>query len=212
MSLSCIIFDLDGTLANSSEDIVNCVHWTLRDVGLASPSKEAILHHVGKGVRPLIEATVRQQGGTFSQEILDIFDHHYSRHLLDSTRLYPFVIDVLEAYRSRAMAVVTNKSQKYTNPILEGLGIAKYFKAVVGRDACKERKPHPEPVLLALRSCGVEPSQAVMVGDTEIDVEAGRRAGTKTCAVLYGFGEEKKICDAKPDWIVSSAKNLLKLF
>lgn len=212
MDVDLLIFDLDGTLIDSRKDIANSVNWTLRDLGLEELPHDHIYQYVGYGVRALIQGAVDEAHGSNGyDEAMKLFDKYYQEHLLDHTQLYPGLLEVLEKNSDKSMAVITNKPQRYTDPIMMGLNLADYFDVILGREACIEMKPHPEPILKVLASVGVAPEKAMIIGDTDVDVEAGRRAGIKTCAVLFGFGKEDMIREAKPDYLVESSEQLQEL-
>jgi len=209
MDLDLLIFDLDGTLIDSRKDIANSVNWTLREMGLEELPHDHIYQYVGHGVRALIQGAVDEAHGVDGYDkAMKIFDEYYQAHLLDYTQLYPGLLDVLEKNSDKALAVITNKPQRYTDPIMMGLNLTDYFDVILGREACIEMKPHPEPIFKVLSSVSVAPEKAMIIGDTEVDVEAGRRAGIKTCGVLFGFGKEDLIRAAKPDFLVETSEKL----
>ena len=110
------------------------------------------------------------------------------------------------------MAIITNKPQHYTDPIIKGLGIEGYFGAILGREACEEMKPHPQPLLTVMDRLSVPADRTVMIGDTEIDIEAGKRVSVRTCGVLFGFGRQETVRMAEPDYLVESVGELQSLF
>jgi phosphoglycolate phosphatase len=208
-----IIFDLDGTLIDSKKDIAHCVNWTLNDMGLPDIAHEVIYYYVGHGVRELMAGAIKEAHGEDGYErALRIFDKHYTAHLLDHTRLLPGMDEILDAYNKKDLAVITNKPQKYTDAIMMGLGLDDYFGSVLGREATKKPKPDPDPILKVLEILPAKKERTLIIGDTEIDIEAGKRAGVLTCGVLFGFGEAKMVRDAEPDFIVEEAKELLEIF
>jgi len=209
--LSLIIFDLDGTLIDSRRDIADCVNWTLQEMDLDPIPHEHIYQYVGHGVRTLIEGAVGEAHGHDYDSAMKIFDRHYTAHLLDHTRLYPGMAEVLQQWQHTPMAVITNKPQRYTDPIIDGLKLRKCFAAVLGREACPEMKPHPQPILHLMEQIGAAEKQTLIIGDTEVDIEAGRRAGIKTCGVLFGFGRAEKVKAAEPDYLVNRPEDLLDL-
>ncbi len=212
-AVDMIIFDLDGTLIDSRRDIAHCVNWTLNDLGLPDIDHELIYTYVGHGVRSLMEGAVKEAHGEDGYDLaIKSFDRHYSEHLLDHTCLFPGMAEVLEAYNDKKLAVITNKPQKYTDPIIEGLGLSDYFESVLGREACANPKPHPAPIHKVMENHSLHPQQAVIIGDTEIDIEAGKSAGILTCGVLFGFGEPDLVRDAAPDFLVNESRELLDIF
>ncbi len=208
-----IIFDLDGTLIDSRQDIAHCVNWTLHDMGLPAIDHDVIYSYVGHGVRTLMEGAVKEAHGDDGYEqAMRLFDKHYSAHLLDHTQLFPGMADVLETYREKSLAIITNKPQKYTDPIIEGLGLGSYFGAVLGREACERPKPHPDPIYKVMATQPADKSRTVIIGDTEVDVVAGKNAGIMTCGVLFGFGNAQLVREAEPDFLIQEVKELLGIF
>ncbi|OGP86459.1 MAG: phosphoglycolate phosphatase [Deltaproteobacteria bacterium RBG_13_65_10] len=206
-----VLFDLDGTLIDSAHDIGLCVNETLRRIGKPTIDERVIYGFVGRGVIPLIEQALEEvapsggRRGPETQAAIRLFLDLYQEHSLDHTKLYPGVSKLLEAYSGKALAVVTNKAERFTWPILKGLGVRDRFRWVLGGDSVKEKKPHPGPILHVLEAAGVSPHRAVFVGDSAIDIEAGKAAGTLTCGVLYGLRPESEIREAAPDAIVETA-------
>jgi phosphoglycolate phosphatase len=122
------------------------------------------------------------------------------------------VEEVLDVYAKKSLAVVTNKVERFTLKILEGLGIRDRFEAVLGGDSMKEKKPHPGPILRVLETAGLPARRAVYIGDSGIDIAAGKAAGTWTCGVLYGLRPESEIREAAPDAVVASALEIPQRF
>jgi phosphoglycolate phosphatase len=136
---------------------------------------------------------------------------HYHEHCLDQTCLYPGVGATLEALQAKGfkMAVVTNKPERISRRILEGLGTGRAWGSIIGGNTCKHKKPHPEPLLKACGDLGVEPHQCAMVGDSRVDVEAGKNAACQTIGLLGGIGDEGLLRAAAPDILLDSFEALL---
>ncbi|MBI3391693.1 MAG: HAD hydrolase-like protein, partial [Nitrospirae bacterium] len=163
-----IIFDLDGTLIDSRVDVANAANAARASVGLASLPLETVQGYVGDGVTKLVERILPEERRNAFDAALAAFLEFYAAHSLDHTTLYPGVRETVETLaRSRKLAVVTNKRRYLTMPILEGLGIVRFFAQVVGGDGPLARKPSPEPLLHVLNTQGVAPSEALMVGDSQ---------------------------------------------
>lgn len=211
--IDLIIFDLDGTLIDSRKDIANCVNWTLEEMGLPAIDHRLIYAYVGHGVRTLMEGAVREAHGSDGfDRALELFDKYYMDHLLDHTVLFKGMAEVLEHFEAKDMAVITNKPQRYTDPIISGLGLDQSFGAVLGREACSNPKPHPDPVLKVLSSLPNAKERTIIIGDTEVDIEAGKQAGILTCGVLFGFGEAESVRQAEPDYLIDDVSVLTELF
>jgi phosphoglycolate phosphatase len=187
------LFDLDGTLIDSRADLALAVNLTRQDFGLPPKSLDEVLACVGEGVRALIERAIPELPGQW-EAMLARQRAHYIAHMLDQTRLYPGVLETLQALCEAGwrLGVVTNKPGPVTRPVLEGLGVLKYFGAVVGGGDCSALKPDPAPLHLAAAQMGVTlDAEDWMIGDHVTDLEAGRRAGVKRCFCRFGFGEQR---------------------
>lgn len=213
-----VLFDLDGTLIDSAHDIGLCVNEMLRAIGRPPIDERIIYGFVGRGVVPLIEETLAETAppgekrGPETRRAIRLFLDLYEAHCLDHTRLYPGIGELLDRYADKRLAVVTNKIERFTRKILEGLGVWDRFDAVMSGDSMKEKKPHPAPLLHVLRQTGVRPGRSVIVGDSRLDIEAGKAAGTLTCGVLYGLRPESEIRAAAPDVVVHDAVEIGERF
>lgn len=220
--IKLLIYDLDGTLIDSCQDIGNAVNWTLKEMGFEELPLKQISSFVGRGVTNLMTGVLKEslrQKGTQSEEIkiekwlersIKLYRARYGKHLLDETKLYPSVQIALEHFKDRKQAVITNKPEGFSNEILRALKIDSYFFRVIGGDQKFPRKPAPEPVLEIMKSAQVCPEETVLIGDSAIDVETGKNAKIKTIAVTYGFSSPDEIKRAAPDLILADLSELLK--
>jgi phosphoglycolate phosphatase len=186
-----LIFDLDGTLIDSKLDLANSVNATLEHMGRARLAHEKIYSLVGNGAPVLIRGALGE--GVTDEEAkegLGFFLSYYRMHMLDNTVTYPGVRQGLKLLESYPMAVLTNKPVRFSQGILDGLGLAPYFKFVYGGNSFQKKKPHPMGVEILLRELAASPREAMMVGDSEVDVRTARRAGIWACGVSYGLGLE----------------------
>ena len=195
-----ILFDLDGTLLDTAPDLANALNTLLIEQGLPALPYESIRPVVSHGGRALIETGFALQEGDpgfddLRQRLLEI----YRDTLSARTRLFPGMEEVLAQLEARRFnwGVVTNKPAWLTEPLLEDLRLAQRAACIVSGDTTANRKPHPEPMLYACTKAGSQASQCVYIGDAQRDIEAGRQAGMKTLAALYGYiGTE----DQPEDW------------
>jgi phosphoglycolate phosphatase len=188
-SIRALIFDLDGTLIDSKQDLIRSVNAMLVEMGREALSEDTISGYIGHGA-PILMARALGNGASEQERerALKFFLAHYEEHKLDSTRAYPGVAEGLEELRELPMAVLTNKPVRVSRRILEGLGLAKYFRAVYGGNSFETKKPDPLGAWKALAELGAGAEQAMIVGDSEVDVQTARNAGTLAAAVNYGFG------------------------
>jgi len=183
------LFDLDGTLIDSKLDLVNSVNFMLGEMKRETLPLEVVASHIGHGA-PRLVADVLGAASTEAQRKcgLEIFLAHYQQHSLDATRAYPGVAEGLQALEGRPMAVLTNKPAKMSVEILEALGLLKYFRAVYGGDSFEKKKPDPAGARIILKELDARPDEAAMVGDSDVDMQTARNAGTLAIGVNYGFG------------------------
>ncbi len=207
-SVRALIFDLDGTLIDSKLDLALSVNATLEQMGRSPLPPEQIYGYVGEGAPRLIQRALGEDASEEAcQRALDFFLGYYRAHMLDNTVTYPGVREGLQALAGRPMAVLTNKPVRFSREILEGLGLADYFQYVYGGNSFERKKPDPMGVQVLLRDFGVAPQEAMLVGDSEIDVQTARNAGTWACGVTYGLGSAR-LADCRPDLLLESLADL----
>ncbi|MEK7773694.1 MAG: HAD-IA family hydrolase [Deltaproteobacteria bacterium] len=184
-----IIFDLDGTLIDSSEDIARAANMTLRAMGYGEQGMESIKENIGWGVKALLERLMPREGPGRVEEARGKFLDFYGKHLVVDTYPYPNVRETLSRFKelNKTMAVVTNKPVMLAQRILDLLDLSGFFVMVVGGDSFSYRKPHPEPIKKVVSALGAAPDRTVLIGDSPIDCEAGMSAGVNTVGVSYGF-------------------------
>jgi phosphoglycolate phosphatase len=205
-----VVFDLDGTLIDSSRDLAAAVNRALRRAAPGAPAlpEDVVRTFIGSGARVLITRSVAEAGLAQSvDEVLALFLEEYRRGLLDATRLYPGTEDALSRLRDRRLAVLTNKPGDMSRAILEGLGVKGRFFRIYGAGDVEARKPDPAGLRRIAEEAGVDVEEAVMVGDSGIDVRTGRAAGALTAGVTYGFDADS-FRDDPPDILVRSLTEL----
>lgn len=184
-----IIFDLDGTLIDSKQDLIHSVNVMLREFGRGELASETISGFIGHGA-PQLVARALGEGATEEERgrALKFFLEYYETHKMDTTCPYPGVADTLESLASVPMAVLTNKPVRISIRILKAMGLVKHFRAIYGGNSFETKKPDPLGANTILREVGVEPKAAMLVGDSDVDVQTARNAGMMAAAVNYGFG------------------------
>lgn len=205
------IFDLDGTLVNTLEDITASVNYTLAQLGRPLLPLDTVRRYVGDGIVTLLRRALGDHTDLLD-EALGVYRVHHSRNLVVRSSLYPAVPETLEHFRQVAMAVLTNKTREFSEPLLEQLGIRRYFTRVIGADDGLPLKPAPDSVLRIMNELNVPKERTVVVGDGTTDVRAGTAAGVATCAVTYGFRAEEELRAAGPDYVIHRFSDLKNLF
>jgi len=202
-----IIYDLDGTLADTRADLADSVNAMLRRLHL--PEREAAVIHcfIGEGAERLIRRSLGSEQEQRYAEAAPIWREEYARRLLSKTRLYDGIEAVLRLPPD-ARAVLTNKPGDFARQILRGLGVDQAFRAVLGGDE-GPRKPSPEGLLRLCGALGVPAQDALYVGDSRIDLQTARAASVRVCAVLWGLGDAASLASA--DYTCSTPQDLARL-
>ncbi|HZR08639.1 MAG TPA: HAD-IA family hydrolase [Myxococcales bacterium] len=194
MGLEGVIYDLDGTLVDSKEDLADSVNAMLSRLSLPQRDRAVIYRFIGEGVERLIRRSLGPAHEDRYPEAAPVWKEEYGRRLLAKTRLYDGIADVLRVPPPQR-AVLTNKPGGFAREILRGVGVASAFRAVVGGDEAP-RKPAPDGLLALCARLGVDPDQALLVGDSAVDLATGRAAGVRVCAVTWGLGEHAALAGA----------------
>jgi phosphoglycolate phosphatase len=185
-----VVFDLDGTLVDSRRDLANAANALVTELGGTPLSEQAVGDMVGNGAAMLVRRALAAAGLDAEMPgALPRFLELYDDRLLEHTRPYDGISDVLERLRPRAtLAVLTNKPQAATDKLLAGLGLSSYFRHVVGGDTSLGRKPDPAGLAEIVRRSESSIDGTILVGDSPVDLETARRAGCDVILVRYGFG------------------------
>jgi phosphoglycolate phosphatase len=209
--IDLVLFDLDGTLIDSLDDLVNATNHMLLSLGRPAATREQVRSYVGQGARRLVARAMPDAAPAEVEQGLSLFLDYNEEHIVDRTRLYPGVMETLTALRDAGLtlAVVSNKNVALCSKVLTTLKAEGFFACVIGADSLAERKPSPEPLLKVLSDLGVPPERAVMVGDSVNDIAAGQAAGIVTIGCTFGYGDLAEIEDA--DFLIDSIPELLKL-
>ena len=188
--INLVVFDLDGTLVDSSHDLAASTNALLSELGGRTLTDDLVTSLVGEGASVLVRRALERSGlAADTPGALERFLTHYDARLLDTTCPYAGMMDTLvRLQESQRLAVLTNKPAQPTARILEGLEMAGLFSDVIGGDSPYGRKPDPDGLLALVERAGVSPSDTLMVGDSPIDLATAERAGTRICLARYGFG------------------------
>ena len=209
MAFKLIIFDLDGTLVDTSIDITNALNYALKPYGLKDLTVDDTVKMVGEGITRLIEKLLGDKKFQARDDVIKKFLDYYSEHLIDYSNVYPHVRETIEKLNGYKKAVISNKREYLSTELLDKLDLLKYFNLVIGSDTTPKKKPSAIPVIYAVTKLGVGPQESIMVGDSNYDIAAGKKAGVKTVAVTYGYRERQYLMDA--DYMIDSIEELFEL-
>jgi phosphoglycolate phosphatase len=208
-----LVFDLDGTLADTAPDLVRTLNVILGREGLQGVPLEEARSFVGGGARALIQRGLAVQGVSASEsrvdEMLAAFMAHYEAHIADNTALFPGVAEALDRFEAAGFcfAVCTNKAEHASVLLLGALGIESRFRAVCGKDTFAVFKPNGEALLQTIARAGGDPAKAVMVGDSQTDIDTARNARVPVVAVNFGYSKEPVI-RFEPDAVIGHYNEL----
>jgi phosphoglycolate phosphatase len=220
-SLKLLVFDLDGTLIDSAQDLCNSVNAALGHLGRQPLPDPVIASYVGNGAPMLMRRSMAQAGGLSPDKVDEdelaqayaFFLGYYREHKLDFTYAYAGVLEALAALRllhdspgatPRTMAILTNKPVRPAQGICQGLGMADYFLHIYGGDSFPAKKPDPLGLRTLMRQTGAKPEETVMIGDSKVDVQTARNAGVWSLGCAFGFGPQN-LMETPPDVLVDSA-------
>ncbi|MBM6594636.1 HAD family hydrolase [Microvirga pudoricolor] len=202
-----VVFDLDGTLADTAADLVGTLNVILRREGLAPVPLEQARDIIGSGARPLIERGFEASGKDLTpqrlEELYRFFLAHYHDNICIDTTLFPGARDALEALAGAGfrLAVCTNKVEAHSVKVLDALGVGQMFAANCGRDSFPYFKPDPRHLTLTIEKAGGDPRRAVMVGDSRTDIVTAQAAGVPVVAVPFGY-TDVPVRDLGPDRLI----------
>ena len=213
MRIKAVVFDLDGTLLDTLEDLAASTNAALEQNGLPARTMDEVRSFVGNGIGRLIASALPERGAEHPQyqAVLDAFVAHYAVHNMDNTRPYGGILEALDAFEASGlkMAIVSNKID-FAVKELSALYFGQRMMAAIGDDPSRKRKPAPDSVFTALCQMGVEPGEAVYVGDSDVDVFTAHNAGLPCCAVTWGFRSEESLIAAGADYVAHTPQELLE--
>lgn len=209
-----VLFDLDGTLLDTIADLADAANLMLAELGRPARSQDEIHGFVGKGIPNLVRRCMTEGAHATEAEVevaVAAFRRHYAVVNGARTTIYPGVVETLQTLRGWdiRLAVVTNKAEAFTLPLLERMGIAAHFDTVISGDTLPVKKPDPATVHLACERLGVAPAEALMIGDSANDALAAQGAGMPVLLVTYGYSEGVPVDTIECDGLLSNALQAL---
>ncbi len=206
MSKYFLIIDCDGTLVDTSQDIINSLNHALSSFNFPTYSRDEALEYVGHGVYPLIK---ERTAGKKLDEVITCFKVTYSSRLTESSKIYPGWEKVFSVSEKERTVILSNKPQEFLDAIVSKLKLDSVCTAWFGREAFKECKPSPVPVQMILSKFNVSKSDAIIVGDTSSDILSGKKAGIGTVAALYGYSKREDLLPLAPDYVIEKPEDLI---
>lgn len=211
LAVRAVAIDLDGTMMDTITDLANAVNLMLDELKLPHLAVDRVRTFVGKGIVNLVERSLGAACGqppdaAMMARAMPVYEGCYDRVNGVQTTIYPGVVEGIETMRARGLplACITNKSGRYTGPLLERMGFAGYFQVVLSGDTLPKKKPDPMPLTFAAQQLGVAPAQLLMIGDSINDAQAARSAGCPIVCVGYGYNEGHDVRSLDVDAIVES--------
>ncbi len=213
-----IAFDLDGTLIDSAPDLVEAVNFALTKLDKPTHSQATIQQWIGNGADVLVKRALLNNWHVAEipenfEDAFELFKTYYAEHDWVHSRLYDGILETLQTLKNDGFKLVciTNKTARFTNPLMETAGLAPYFDFIASGDTFAEMKPNPLPLLETAKKFNVLPENAWMIGDSINDISAGKKAGFKTIAVSYGYAGQHSIADLDADYTVNVISEIVDL-
>ena len=187
--LDCVLFDLDGTLVDTAPDLVACLNLALQAHGYQQVSDLAVKPFISLGALPMIRFAVPAENDSIHQQLLNWMLDCYQNNIAKHSQFFTGMTETLVAIENMGLkwGVVTNKRERFTQPLMAALQLTERAACVISGDTTAHSKPHPEPMLTACKLAGVEPQNCVFIGDAKHDIEAGINANMKTLVAAYGY-------------------------
>lgn len=208
-----VIFDLDGTLLNTLEDLKDSTNYALRSCGFPERTSEEVRRFVGNGIHKLIERAVPD--GTEEdklEQVFQIFRSYYVTHCQIKTKPYEGIMELLESLKQKGcqMAIVSNKNDVAVKELAEQY-FEDYIDIAIGEREGIRRKPAPDSVFEAMRLLGAKSSECVYVGDSDVDRATAQNAGLACVSVTWGFRDEEELCRLSPEYMIRQPEELLEI-
>jgi HAD superfamily hydrolase (TIGR01509 family) len=207
----CVIFDFDGTLVDGLDAIVDCFNLAFGKFDVLPPSREEIRKKIGLPLLDIYRDFLPVDKHYLMQEVIDVYRSLAREILPEKTHLRKGVFETILFLKNSGvkLGIATSKATDTTVKTLQNLNALKFFDIVCGIDLVNRPKPDPEQLLLAVKALGSQPSRAIMIGDTYVDVMAAKAAGIYSIALLDGYGERKLIEDARPNLQIETITELI---
>ena len=210
MKYELLIFDLDGTLIDTRQDIADSANIMLAHYDLEGKSVDEVTGYVGDGIAKFVERCIGDAKLDFD-EAVSMFKSIYTSHLLENTKPYPGIKELLDKLYMYRKAVLTNKAHGPSEAIINGLGLATFFEMVVGGDTLPRKKPFPDGVNHILEKMAVDRGKTLLVGDGRNDILTAAECNIQSIYVGWGFSDDGSMSDLNPDFSIDHPHELLEI-
>lgn len=211
MTFQAIVFDLDGTLIDTRDDVTNAVNATLKHAGLPALSCPEVTDKIGQGISILLQRAMPRCSMAEVREYRKYFYDFYREHIADFSRPYAGLRELLRKSTQYKFAILTNKDETLATELLQALQLDQFFQAIYGGGRPFPAKPAPDGLRALLQEMNINPAATLMIGDSPSDIVAGWNAGAVTCGALYGYRPETELRQAKADFYIAEPQELLSL-
>jgi phosphoglycolate phosphatase len=211
LPIDLLIFDFDGTLADSIPAAVLAIQAMIADLGLPYKSQEEINRYVGYGEVPLVSGSIGGDEPELLRRAMEVYFKHYIEEGIKTIPLYPRILEFLEYFKSKPKIIVSNKKDDFIRMILNNHNLTAYFAEILGGDTAPCLKPDPCVINRILTEYKLPPERALFIGDMTVDIETGKNAKILTCGVTYGFDGREKLIAHHPDFLVDDLLELKNL-
>ncbi len=210
--INLVAFDLDGTLVDSSLDIIAAVNYTRETLGLPLMEDKEIIGFVGDGSDKLVERFIGYELQHRREEAMAMFLAYYDEHLVDQAFLYPGVSEILDFFRWKPKVIITNKRYHFTRKITDAFNITGCFEEIIGMDSTPYRKPDARILAPLFTRFDVLPAHVLIVGDGKNDILLAENTGAVSCAMVNGFTPRETLLCLKPDFVCENMLELKGMF
>jgi len=213
IKLKTICFDVDGTLVDSKNVIINAANHTLKKLGFGPKKEQGIMKHMGLDTSYLISKITGSDDNELIIKGVSFFTDYWAKHIITDSNLFEGVIETLEYLKDKDLIITSNGIEEVIKKMLDNFNIKKYFKKIISGDEPDCIKPTACPINMVfdyfkVADVRVGKDNIMIVGDTDVDIKAGKQAGIKTCEVTYGMGQKDSIAKTKPDFTIDSFSEL----
>lgn len=208
-----IIFDLDGTLVYTLDDLVKAVQATQKYFNKPILSPEEIKGYIGKGMRYLVLKSLSiPESSPLADKAVEYFRSYYAQHITDNSKLYPGIKEVIESLsrNGKILTVLSNKPVELSRQLLNKLGISSFFEEIYGGGSFKYLKPHPEPIIKIMSIFSIPPEKTILIGDSSIDTKTALDANIDCIGVLWGY-TQKEHFNPQPSCFASKPQDILDI-